>query len=86
VLVHPIPVSEKSLAQLHTTIRLRAQSGLATVRMIGAIAPFAGSSYVLIEEELAEIVAAVEQAERLECLLEQALAGARLPEQLRGRV
>jgi hypothetical protein len=64
-----------SLAQLHTGIRIRVGSALASVRFLTAAAPFCAPALELVETDLEAALDAAQRAEQLERQLTRLLAG-----------
>jgi hypothetical protein len=73
-------VTDKTLAQLHTSIQIDAEGALATVRRLIEPAPFSDRALVSVETDLVRILEAAEQAEKLERQITRTLAGPWLAE------
>ncbi len=69
------PVTDKTLALLHTSIAIDAEGALETVRVLLESAAFVDRRLKAVERDLVEIVAAVQQAEKLERWITRTLAG-----------
>jgi hypothetical protein len=66
---------EHPLAELQTTLRIRVGSALASVQFLTATAPFCAPVLELVEADLEAALAAVRDAEQLECYLTRLLVG-----------
>ena len=70
-------LSELSLDELHTRIRIRAAEALSAVRFLTAAAPFCAQALDLVEADLRETVAAATAAQELELEVVRLVAGPR---------